>query len=187
MICGVALLLFDLNGTLLDPGAHREAIQAAVRLAMAHTMAGEFRPLAELVQAVGGEVPEQMDPYPDVPGGLIRLRDAGHRLAVVTNSAAETAKRHLERAGLLACFEHVVSVEEVQAYKPDRRVYEHALEVVNVPAGEAWLVAAHDWDLIGAHAAGLRTVFVERGGPQPVTFQPDVTVPSLDELDRLLT
>jgi 2-haloacid dehalogenase len=185
MICGVALLLFDLNGTLLDPGT--DAIQAAVRLAMAHSMAGEFRPLAELVQAVGGEVPGEMDPFPDVPGGLIRLREAGHRLVVLTNSAGETAKRHLERAGLLACFERVVSVEEVQAYKPDRRVYEHALWELGAPPGETWLVAAHDWDVIGANAAGLRTVFVERGGPQPVTVVPDLTVPSLDELDRLLT
>jgi HAD superfamily hydrolase (TIGR01509 family) len=183
----VALLFFDLNGTLLDPGAGSEAIQKAVRLAMIHTMAGEFRPLAELVHAVGGEVPDEMDPFPDVPGGLIRLRDAGHRLAVLTNSAAETATAHLERAGLLACFERVVSVEEVQAYKPDRRVYEHALRELDAPAGEAWLVAAHDWDVIGAHHAGLRTVFVERGGPQPLTVEPDLTVPSLDELDRLLT
>lgn len=180
----MALLLFDLNGTLLDPGT--DAIQAAVRLAMVHTMAGEFRPLAELVRAVGGEVPEEMDPYPDVPGGLIRLRDAGHRLAVLTNSAGETATAHLERAGLLACFERVVSVEEVGAYKPDRRVYEHALRTFDTPAGETWLVSAHDWDVIGAHAAGLRTAFVERGGPQPVTVMPDLTVPSLDELDRLL-
>jgi 2-haloacid dehalogenase len=183
----VALLLFDLNGTLLDPGAETHAIQAAVRLAMVHTMAGEFRPLAELVHAVGGEVPEEMDPFPDVPGGLIRLRDAGHRLAVLTNSAAETANKHLERAGLLGCFERIVSVEEVQAYKPDRRVYEHALRELGAPPGVAWLVAAHDWDVIGAHVAGLRTVFVERGGPQPVTIEPDLTVPSLDELDRLLT
>jgi FMN phosphatase YigB (HAD superfamily) len=183
----VALLLFDLNGTLLDPGPQREAINAAVRLAMVHTMAGEFRPLAELLHAVGGEVREEMDPFPDVPGGLIRLREAGHHLAVLTNSSGETATKHLDRAGLLACFERVVSVEEVQAYKPDRRVYEHALRNLDAPLRRSWLVSAHDWDVIGAHAAGLGTVFVERGGPQPVTMQPDLTVPSLDELDRLLT
>ncbi len=42
----MALVLFDLNGTLLDPGPRTEGIQAGVRLAMIHTLAGTSGPWA---------------------------------------------------------------------------------------------------------------------------------------------
>jgi 2-haloacid dehalogenase len=178
----MALVLFDLNGTLLDPGEHAEGLQAAVRLAMVHTLAGEFRPLAELVEAVGGRVPDAMPPFPDVPAGLEALAAAGHRLAVVTNSARATGEGHLERAGLRDRFARVVGADEVGAYKPDRRVYAHALAELGAAPGDAWLVAAHDWDVAGASVAGLRTAFVDRGGPAPVSVTPDRTVRALTDL-----
>jgi len=181
----MALVLFDLNGTLLDPGEHADAIGAAVRLAMVHTLAGEFRPLAELVAAVGGSVPEEMAPFADVPPGLDALAAAGHRLAVVTNSARATGEGHLERAGLRGRFERVVGADEVGAYKPDRRVYAFALRALGAAPADAWLVAAHDWDVAGASVAGLRTVWVDRGGPAPVSVAPDRVVTGLDGLDGL--
>ncbi len=179
----MALVLFDLNGTLLDPGAHSGGIQAGVRLAMVHTLAGEFRPLAELVEAAGGEVPDVMAPFPDVQAGLDRLAAAGHRLAVLTNSARATGERHLTTANLRSRFEVVIGADDASTYKPDRRAYAYALERLGADAAESWLVAAHDWDIIGAHASGLRTAFVDRGGPRPATVSPDVSVTSLDDLD----
>jgi 2-haloacid dehalogenase len=57
----------------------------------------------------------------------------------------------------------VHTVEEVRAYKPDRRVYEL------LPSG-ATLVAAHGWDVAGARAAGYRAIWIdssERVWPLP--------------------
>lgn len=179
----MALVLFDLNGTLLDPGNRADALHSAIRLAMAHTLAADFRPFAELLEASGSSVPEEMDPFPDVASGLDRLRDAGHRLAVVTNSARRTGEQHVERAGLGDAFERVVGVDEVGAYKPDGRVYAYALEQLGAAAGDSWFVAAHDWDIVGAANAGLRTAFVARGGPEPVTVRADRTVAAISELE----
>lgn len=179
----MALILFDLNGTLLDPGSEQEKLQAAVRLAMAHTLADDFRPFAELLQAAGGSVPEEMPPFPDVPAGLDRLRSKGHRLAVLTNSAQATGDKHLQGAGLRDRFERVIGVDEVGAYKPSRRAYAFALEQLDAAPEQTWLVAAHDWDVIGARAAGLRTAFLARGGPRPVTIQVDRETDDLAALE----
>ncbi len=179
----MALVLFDLNGTLLDPGPLAPAMRRAVRLAMAHTLAGDVRPFAELLGAAGGQVPEAMPPYHDVEPGLDRLAAAGHRLAVVTQSARATGEQHLSGAGLLDRFERVVGADEAGAAKPDRRVYAFALQALGgAPAGESWLVAAHDWDVVGAHAAGLRTAYVDRGGPPPVSVRADRVVDAITEL-----
>jgi 2-haloacid dehalogenase len=178
----MALVAFDLNGTLLDPGEHSGQLQRAVRLAMAHTLADDIRPFDELMVAAGGASPEAMPCFADVPGALRRLASDHHRLAVVTNSARATAERQLQHAGLLDAFERVIGTDEVGAFKPSRLVYAHALTQLGVLAEEAWFVAAHDWDLVGAHAAGLHTVFVDRGGPPPVTITVDRTVADLSEL-----
>ncbi len=170
----MALVTFDLNGTLLDPGDQVEALGRAVGLAMAHTLAGDFRPFSELIEAAGGEVPEAMPPFGDVPAGLDALRDAGHRLAVITNSARATGEEHLRRADLLDRFERVAGVDEAGAYKPDRRAY--AL----VPGD--WHVAAHWWDVLGARAAGRRTVYVARREPLPATVTADLVVERIDEI-----
>lgn len=178
----MALILFDLNGTLLDPGPEKDALQAAVRLAMAHTLAGDFRPFAELLEAVGGSVPDAMPAFPDVGEGLTALRRRGHRLAVLTNSARETGQEHVGAAGLDHHFERVIGVDEIGAYKPDGRAYAYALSQLNADAGDTWLVAAHDWDVIGARGAGLRTAFVARGGPRPATIGVDQEVDALTAL-----
>lgn len=176
----MALVLFDLNGTLLDPGDRLPVLDRAVQLAMAHSLAGDFRPFGSLLQAAGGP-PDEMPPFPDVAPALERLSAEGHRLGVVTNSERATGEEHLRRARLADGFERVVGTDEIGAYKPDRRVYRYAVEQLG-GADDAWLVAAHDWDLVGAHSAGLHTVFVDRGLPAPATIEPDRSVATLAEL-----
>ncbi len=97
---GVATITFDLNGTLFDRGDEADALQQAAALAMAHTLVGDVRPFADLLEAAGGEVPDHMPPFPDVGAGLDHLAAAGHALAVITNSARDTGEEHLRRAGL---------------------------------------------------------------------------------------
>jgi 2-haloacid dehalogenase len=179
----MALILFDLNGTLLDPGSHKDKLQAAVRLAMIHTLADDFRPFAELLEAAGGTVPEEMPPFTDVPDGLDGLKTQGHRLAVLTNSARATAEQHLQAAGLRERFERVIGVDAVGAYKPDGRAYAYALAQMGATAQDTWLVAAHDWDVVGAQGAGLRTAFIARGGPRPVTIEVDRDTDALTKLE----
>lgn len=191
----MALVLFDLNGTLLDPAgtgdpALADALPLAVQLAMAHTLAGRFLPFADLVEAAlrhqGAPDPagtaaraRRMPPFPDVPEGLERMRGAGHRLAVLTNSAAEAADEALTAAGLRDRFEAVLGTDETQAFKPAREVYEHAVRRLGRDSEETWLVASHWWDVLGAAAAGLRTGYVEREGPRPPGVTVDEAAPDL--------
>src|SRR6266508_992644 len=56
--------------------------------------------------------------YPEVAQSLKRLRDAGLRLATLTNSTAQTAEAQLTYAGLRDHFEEVISADEIQCFKP---------------------------------------------------------------------
>lgn len=125
-----------------------------------------------------------LDPYPDVAGGLARLRTAGWTTMALTNSAAASVTAQLERAGLLPLFDHVLSVDAVRRFKPSAAPYCHAAEVAQAELSDMWMVACHDWDLAGARAVGLSTAFVRRPGMSyAATFPPpEISVADFEEL-----
>jgi len=123
--------------------------------------------------------------HPDVIDGLRALALAGHHLVTLSNGSSEYARDLLERAGAADAIEAFLSVEAVDAWKPHRSTYEHALARLSVTAADAALVAVHPWDLHGARAAGLVTVHLDRdGAPWPsVLTPPDHCVRTLTELE----
>jgi 2-haloacid dehalogenase len=102
--------------------------------------------------------------HPDVPVGLSMLRDAGFRLATLTNSRDEIVRSQLANAALDPYFDEVLSVETVRRFKPHPDTYGYAAQVLGVPLDRLTLVAAHDWDVNGAILAGARAAFIERSG-----------------------
>jgi putative hydrolase of the HAD superfamily len=112
--------------------------------------------------------------------GLARLRQAGLRLAVVSN-ANGTVERLFERLDLVRFFDAIVDSQVEGVEKPDPRLFERALE----RAGGERETALHVGDLyhvdvVGARAARLRAVLVDEGGLYPGADCPRVR--SLAEL-----
>ena len=110
---------------------------------------------------------------------FVVVGDSG--IAALTNGGADATRRLLERGGLADLLGVVVSVEEVRAYKPATLPYVHAAARLGAAPGELTLVAAHAWDVVGASAAGLGAVWVdrlERVWPFPLPQPP--TAPDLE-------
>lgn len=76
-------------------------------------------------------------------------------------------------------FDCILSAELAGAYKPEAAVYRRAAALLDVEPSQVLMVAAHQWDLDGARAAGLRTAFVhrprEKGPRQEADRAEDVT------------
>jgi len=131
----------------------------------------------------------KLRPYPEVAQSLQRLRDAGLRLATLTNSTAPAAEAQLTYAGLRDHFEQVISADEIHCFKPAPEVYHLAARRLNVEPAQVRMVAAHDWDVTGALRAGCAAVFVARPGQvmNPFGPQPDVKAADLGEVaERIL-
>lgn len=154
-----------------------------------------FEALAAMARARGIEVADsavrevvevmlRLPPHPEVADALDRLQGQGYRLAALTNNSSTALHAQIESAGLGAFFDRLISVEEVQRFKPAQEPYRHAVEVMGGNASEYLLVAAHDWDVRGAESAGIAGAFVQRpavvwslpGNP------PDLVVSDLGEL-----
>ncbi len=106
----------------------------------------------------------RLDPHPDVVPAFRALRDAGFRTATLTNGSNEAAAAQLEHAGLAPLVDESMTVDEIGKFKPAHQVYETAAERFGVDISKMLMVAAHDWDIAGAAAAGCRTAFVTRPG-----------------------
>ena len=130
-----------------------------------------------------------LPPHPEVPESLERLRDAGLRLATLTNSTARVAEAQLLNAGLRGFFERVLSVEAVRRFKPAAETYHMASRELGVETGDILLVAAHDWDIAGALRAGCAAAFIARPGMVlgPLDERPDIVGQDLREVaDQIL-
>ncbi|GIU19074.1 haloacid dehalogenase [Shewanella sp. c952] len=118
---------------------------------------------AEAKQAI--QVPfGDLQPHQDVIQGLKRLKAMGVKLVTLTNSSDAGIKSQLQNAKLTQYFDKSLTVQSVQIFKPDLRVYQWALEQMDVDAKQSMLVAAHAWDIAGASKAGMQTAFIQRPG-----------------------
>ncbi len=126
--------------------------------------------------------------HPDVEKGLAELRAAGFRVAALTNGSAETTRQMFQNAGFENAIEKIISIDDVQHWKPAAIVYQHAARELGLSVGEVALIAAHDWDIDGAAKAGLSTAYLARKQPLPSSAMraPDLIASSLAEAARAL-
>ena len=126
--------------------------------------------------------------FPDVEAGLRRLQGAGHTLAVLSNGSPRMIAAVVRAAGLEGLFQELISVDEVRAYKPAPRVYQHAAARLGRPIGEVRLISSNPFDVVGAEAAGMQVAWLDRSGglfdtPRPA---PALVVTALTELAERL-
>lgn len=119
-----------------------------------------------------------LDLHPDVAPGIRALAGSGARMVTLSNGSASVAEGLLTRAGLRDLVEHVLSVEDAGIWKPAARAYCYAAETCAVEPADLLMVAVHPWDLHGAHAAGLRTCWVNRpGSDRPLQYPAHFSAP----------
>lgn len=164
-------------------GAPEAALEAwfgrLLHSAASLTLVGEFRPFREIAQATLASTLAQLEldtdgvddvlqalgelePYPDAAQAFDVLDEAGVPAVTLTNGGREHTERLLESAGLRRRVQQVLTVDEVRAYKPHPAPYLHAALTLGLPPESLTLIAAHGWDVLGARAAGLSAVWVDR-------------------------
>jgi 2-haloacid dehalogenase len=175
------------DGFALAAANGKETFARLARGALEAVLAGASlnRPAAEAADHILSGFSD-LSVHPDVPDGVRLLREGGLRLVTLSNGSADIAGRLLDEAGIRGEFEHLLSVEDADAWKPAPAAYAHAARVCSVPIGQMLLVAVHPWDIHGARQAGMRTGWITRQpAPYPGYFSPpDLQAPDLGTLAR---
>jgi pyrophosphatase PpaX len=180
------VVLFDLDGTVVDSGG---IILASMRHATREVLGRDFGD-AELMQAVGGpgleaqmavfapgQVDELVRVYRDhneplheeleacagMEDVLLRLRDEGRRLGVVTAKRRSTVELAFARVPLAHLFETVVGGDETERHKPDPEPLLLAAERMNASPAETAYIGDSPFDIRAAKAAGMYAIGVTWG------------------------
>jgi putative hydrolase of the HAD superfamily len=126
--------------------------------------------------------------YPHAREVLDALRGR-YPLALVTDAQTAYARGELHRVGLLGYFDPIIVSGDYGYRKPDRRLFQFALDGMNVAAENALYVGNDMYrDIFGAREAGLRTVMFDsdQGKKAYRDCVPDYTISDLRELLAIL-
>ena len=167
MVTGMYREFGTIGGTALEMVAERQGVELSDE---------------DKQQILGGI--QGLPPHPEVEESLGRLREAGLRLATLTNSTQRVADAQIDNSGLRGYFDQVLSADTVQRLKPAPEPYRMAADSLGVEVGQVRLVAAHAWDVAGAMRAGCAAAFVARSGMvlNPLFERPDVVGADLREV-----
>lgn len=100
--------------------------------------------------------------YPDVPEILERL-SSKYCLGIIANQSGGLTER-LEAFHILEHFDIVISSSDAGCEKPNKRIFEIALEKTECRALQACMIGDRiDNDIIPAQQAGMKTVWVKQG------------------------
>ncbi|ATQ77991.1 haloacid dehalogenase type II [Massilia violaceinigra] len=122
-----------------------------------------------------------LNPHPDMPPALRRLRDAGVPMLIASNGSRRTISQVVSNSGMKWAFDQFVSVDDVEVFKPHRKIYLLAEQRAGHPRENILYVSANGWDASAASLFGFPVCWVNRdGGPlEELGAAPTVVVPDL--------
>jgi phosphoglycolate phosphatase len=184
----IKLLMFDLDGTLVD--TCRDITNALNYVLNSYGLNGLTvedtkklvgEGLTKLVEKVlgggkerllddamgkflayySGHIADYSSEYPHVTETLERL--AGYRKAVISNKRESLSVRLLELLGLLKYFDLVVGSDTTSEKKPSSIPLIYVLRRLEVSAGDAVMIGDSNYDIEAARKAGVKTIAVTYG------------------------
>ena len=192
------LLIFDLDGTLIDSRADlAEAInhmrgQFGLEPLTTETISGYIgngsRKLVERsLQGAAVDIEEAMrlnreyyydhltvhtTLYDGVAEGLRALVAAGHKLAVLTNKPGEPSRAILKYFGVADCFEAIVGGGDVERLKPEPDGVFYCMEQSGASKENVWMIGDHYTDLAVAQNADVRSALAQYGFGEERGYEP---------------
>ena len=103
-----------------------------------------------------------LSPYPEVKKVLKNLKEKKFKLAILSNGTPELLNDLVKNNDLNNLFDDLFSIEEVQIYKPDSKVYGLPIKKYNIKPNEIVFLSANTWDVSGGGNFGYNSIWVNR-------------------------
>ncbi|MDA8333382.1 MAG: HAD family hydrolase [Peptococcaceae bacterium] len=110
-------------------------------------------------------------------------------LGIVSDAQAVYVRSEMQALGLLPFFDHLVISSEYGFRKPDRRLFESALQKISLQPDEVLFVGNDTFrDIVGGRRAGIKTVLLrtDRATGEHQDVYPDFVIHDFEELLALV-
>ena len=105
---------------------------------------------------------QSWQPFPDTIPALTRVKKAGMRLVIISNTDNHIMRRTLSQLAPLE-FDAVVTAEDLRVYKPHTTAFTRSLEAAAAPPAEILHVAfGYKYDIGPAQEVGMQTAWINR-------------------------
>ena len=128
----------------------------------------------------------RMPPFPEVVSALGKLKAAGFRLAIISNTDDAIIAGNVAQLG--GFIDRVITAEQAEAYKPSPQIFRHAWKTLGIDMNDlVHICASPHLDLVAARELGFRAIWVDRGtGRKPLSdYRPNEIVPTLDKVPAI--
>ncbi len=124
--------------------------------------------------------------FPQSIKTLEKFKAMGIPMALITNGSSEMQRGKISRFNLSGYFEFCLVEGEVGFGKPDIRIYQRALELLELKPEEVWMVGDNlVWDIEAPQKVGIYSIwndYKKRGIPAKTKVRPDRIIHNISEL-----
>ncbi len=125
---------------------------------------------------------------PNAPETISSLKSYGFKIALITNGRTENQKRKIALCNLHSSLDIILISEEIGIRKPAKEIFELALLLAKTDSSEAVMIGdSWDSDIVGAQAANIQPIWVNRGRHQNLLPNSIVEVQHVTELLNFFT
>ena len=126
----------------------------------------------------------QLSAYPEVGMYLQRLSKIS-KLAILSNANPGMLEAAVQNSQFQSYLDAILSVDPIQAFKPDPRVYQLAEQHLQLRREEIAFVSSNTWDVSGAKSFGFFAVWLNRGNTVMDTlgYEPNLEISDLSQLE----
>ena len=128
--------------------------------------------------------------YPNAEETIMALKRKGIKLALLTNGEAESQRAKVEKFALARHFPVCLIEGEIGYGKPDPRVFQMALDRLQVRPERTWMVGDRlEFDIAGAQSLGIFAIwsdYTSRGLPVSSEIVPNGIIHDISELLTLV-
>ena len=131
------------------------------------------------------QLPAKKELFPYTIEILTYLKEKNYRMHLVTNGFEKVQYHKLQNANLHVFFEEVITSEASNSLKPNKEIFDYALEKTGATVKESIMIGDNqDADIQGGINAGMDTIFVNHLKVTP-HVKPTYTIYHLKELEDI--
>lgn len=173
---------------IIESGMEIDAVENIVRICEQLGLESDRAEIGLAVDELMNATLATAQPRPGVLDFVTAIKKAGIPVGIVSNAIHEPfLEWAVEAAGMHGLFDSILTSARAGYYKSRPEIYLQAAQELGVPPREVIHIGdSLRFDVAGAAAAGMRTVWLDLGNEPPGEVKPDLTVTSFDGLAQIL-